>query len=608
MQAALTGVLRGYADILRQVLRYSAGEQKLIAVSIVLTILASVTETFSFGLLIPIMESSQMLSGFADVPVLKWFSSLFVGFSQNQRLLLAASLLLVLTLIRGALLYISEIASYSIPWRVDARLRLKVYDCLHRASIGYVEGLSAAEQANITASNPARIGVALRFVALLAANIGIVVINMAMMMVVSPALTLSLLFVIAVLSLIYKRFTGSSLSQSGTRLTEATTQFSRAFYDTLNGMRVIRLSGSTGIAKGWVKDAIESMKAANLKVLAIQAVVGPYFVTAVGIIFCVILMSAAALGHAENSALLASMVATIYLMSRLLGPVTLINVSRAYIAANLDAFREMERFMAEVPRHFEPDGGIRLQDFQQEISFRGVTFLYQGREEPALKNLTLTIRKGEKVGIVGLSGSGKSTVVNLLTRLYRPSGGEIQVDGISLDALQIDSWWTQMAVVTQEMFFSHMTIRENLTQGLSATPTDDQIWNALYVADASGFVAELPNGLDTLLPDRGGGLSGGERQRLCLARAILRQAHLLILDEATSNLDVRTEAIILERLADKFPEITVLVIAHRVGAVQICDKIAVLGSGCIVRIVEKSKDISTGYPPLAELLSDDKSD
>jgi ABC-type multidrug transport system fused ATPase/permease subunit len=600
---SLSAMLTNYSTFLGYTLRYSKGERYIIVSSVVLTILASVTEAASFGLLIPILESAQNIKGFDNIPLLQWFSGLFNGFEPNQRLAIAAAILLGVTLLRGAVLYLSEITSYSIPPRVDAKLRMRVYDCLHSLSISYLENLSAGSQSNITAASPARIGISLRFVAILVSNVAIVLINISLIAVISPVVTAVVICVLGALTLLYKQFTGGSLSRAGTALTEATERFSQVFYDTLSGMRMIRVSCSTPDAKEAVGSAIGRMKAANMSRLLVEASVFPFFATATGVLFCCVLIGAAVIGYGNNASLIAAMVAVIYLMSRLLGPLTLINVARTNLVANIDAFREMDRFFAEVPHHIEKDGTVEYGELKHHISFNSVTFTYHKQNEPALRDFNLVLRKGERVGIVGLSGSGKSTIINLVTRLYRPQKGDIFIDEVRLDSLRIDSWWRRIAVVMQDLFLSRSSIRANLTQGLTNTPTDDQIWEALHVADARNFVAGLSDGLNTVLLDRGAGLSGGERQRLSLARALLRKPDLLILDEVTSNLDVVTEATIVARLSEHYPRLTLMVIAHRMGAVQYCDRIVVLQRGHVEKVVARSKEMPSGFPPLTDLLN-----
>lgn len=593
-----------YKQKARLIYKYSEGERFLIISSVLLAVSVSISEIFSFGLLIPIMQSSDVMSGFNNVPVLKWFNHFFVNESKNSILLNGAVILLFFTFIRGGLLYFSELASYSIPWRLDTHLRVRVYKSLSITALSYVESLSAADQSDITASNPARIGIAMRFVALFISSLIIICVNILLMLLVSPFLTIAIISIMFVLSTVYKNFTSERIVKAGTNLTESTSNFSRAFYDTLTGMRVIRLSGGMDDALALVNNSINDMKEANLDVLKLQSLVGPFLVTAVGSIFCLVLIIAAALGRAENQLLIVSMIATIYFMSRLLGPLTLINVSRTYVFANLDAFEQMDKFFASVPQNIDADGSVNLEGFPKTVSFKNVFFNYSNKTETVVKSFNLTINVGEKIGIVGSSGSGKSTIIGLITRLYRPTIGEIYLDEIPLDQIKIQSWWSLIAVVTQDYFFSNISIRKNLVQGLSNLPHDDEIRRALWCADADGIIDALPNGLDTILQDRGIGLSGGERQRLSIARAILRASDFLIFDESTSNLDVNTEARILERISQLYPTITMLIIAHRLGALRLCDSIVVMVSGTITRTIKRNPDLLTGFPELGEILTE----
>lgn len=604
---AIRSMLAGYRRFFVQVLHFSHGERLLLGASVLLTILAAVTEAFSFGLLIPIMESAQNLAGFNSIPLLRWFSGLFGGLTSTEKLVWAAASLLVLTLLRGALLYAAEIASYSLPPRVESRIKMRVFASLYRMPVSHVEGIAAGELANLTAGNPARVGITVRFVQLLSANIVIVMINTVFMAIISPVVTLAMMLVLGVLTVAYKRMSSPALARAGSELTQSTSDFSQLFYNTINGMRLVRLSGASAQAESQVEKAVTDLRGANLRRLSVEATVFPFFSTSIGVLFCAVLIMAAGLGLGDNAKLMATMVATIYLMSRLLGPVTLINVSRINIAANMDAFDSLEQFLRTAPLHHERDGDVELNGVGHELRFEHVSFTYPNQDKLALRDLNLSLKKGERLGLVGLSGSGKSTVVGLLTRIYRPDSGRVQIDGIDLEHVRIESWWRRIAVVMQDMVLMRDSIRNNLIQGLDPSPPDAETWRALETADVDSVIKSLPQGLDTVLADRGIGLSGGERQRLSLARALLRKPDLLILDEATSNLDVQSEARIVSRLAERYPAVSMLVIAHRLGAVQTCDRVLVMCNGCVTQEIKRDERLREGFPDLKELLPADAS-
>ncbi len=596
----------GYKRFSKQVLRLAEGEHLLLGTAIVLSILAAITEAVGFGLLIPIVQSAQNFEGFESIPLLGWFAGLFAGMDQNEKLIYAAGALLVLTLLRGGLIYAAEIASYSLIPRVESRVKMRVFSNLYRMPISAVEAIPAGELSNLTGTNPARVALTLRFTQLLCANSVIVLINATFMAIISPLVTLCMILVMGALTFLYKKMSGTALQDAGRNLTQASSDFSQLFYNTINGMRLIKLSNGASEAKQQIEDAVINLKHANLKRLSIEATVFPFFATSIGVLFCLVLIGSAALELGNSAELLAVLVATIYLMSRLLGPVTLINIARTNITANMDAVDHLDLFLESAPKIRETDGNVEVKGFGQAICFEDVGFQYPGQDLPTLNSFNLCIRKGEKIGLIGLSGSGKSTVVALLCRIFNPASGRVLIDSRDIQTVRIESWWQKIAVVMQDMVLMRKTIRANLTQGLAITPTDDEIWGALETADIRDVVEALPNGLDTVLSDRGIGLSGGERQRLSLARALLRKPELLILDEATSNLDVQTEARIVDRLADRYRNLTVLVVAHRIGAVRTCDRLVVISNGVTAMEINRNSALPTGYPSLMELLPPDE--
>ena len=219
-----------------------------------------------------------------------------------------------------------------------------------------------------------------------------------------------------------------------------------------------------------------------------------------------------------------------------------------------------------------------------EIRFEAVSFAYGGRD-PLLENFDLTIPAGSTIGIVGSTGSGKSTLVKLLLRLYGLQGGRILLDGIPIDQLRLDDLRKAIGLVSQEVFLFHGSVADNIAYG-SFGATRQAIARAAALAEAAGFIEDLPQGYHTLVGERGQRLSGGQRQRIALARAILKDPPVLILDEATAAVDNETEAAIQRSLDRLTADRTTLVIAHRLSTVRHADRIVVLEQG---RLVESGR-------------------
>ena len=224
--------------------------------------------------------------------------------------------------------------------------------------------------------------------------------------------------------------------------------------------------------------------------------------------------------------------------------------------------------------------GTRPPVLRGHIRFENVSFAY-GDEAPAVTNLTLEALPGQTIALVGATGAGKSTVLNLLTRFYEPTAGRIVIDGVPLAEISKEWLRDHTGFVTQESFLFNTTLRENL-QVAKAEATDEEIWAALTAANAATFVRASAAGLDTVAGERGLRFSGGEKQRLSIARALLKNPPLLLLDEATSALDNRTERLVQQALEHLRADRTCFVIAHRLSTVQKAHRICVLDHGTLV--------------------------
>jgi len=229
-----------------------------------------------------------------------------------------------------------------------------------------------------------------------------------------------------------------------------------------------------------------------------------------------------------------------------------------------------------------PDA-IQLPPIQRELELRNVQFRYES--EPVLKDINLKVSAGEIIAIVGVSGAGKSTLVDLIPRFYEVSDGIVFIDGINVQNVTMDSLRNQIGIVTQQTILFNDTVRNNIAYG-DINKSEGEIIAAAKAANAYDFIMKMDQGFDTLIGEQGARLSGGERQRLCIARALLKNAPILILDEATSSLDSEAELEVQKALENLMAGRTTLVIAHRLSTIQNADRIVVISNG---RIVEEGR-------------------
>ncbi|MEZ0007681.1 subfamily B ATP-binding cassette protein MsbA [Flavobacterium sp. 28YEA47A] len=250
------------------------------------------------------------------------------------------------------------------------------------------------------------------------------------------------------------------------------------------------------------------------------------------------------------------------------------NIKRGNAAAErVMEILEQENTITDIPNALEKES------FKQHIDIKNINFRYE--EENVLKNFSLEVEKGQTVALVGQSGSGKSTIANLLTRFYDVQEGEIKIDDTNIKDLKLESLRGLMGLVTQDSILFNDSIKNNILLG-KQDATDEEIIDALKIANAYEFVKDLPNGINTNVGDSGNKLSGGQKQRLSIARAVLKNPPIMILDEATSALDTESERLVQVALENMMQNRTSVVIAHRLSTIQKADKIVVMQKGEIV--------------------------
>ena len=268
--------------------------------------------------------------------------------------------------------------------------------------------------------------------------------------------------------------------------------------------------------------------------------------------------------------------------SSLTGAVTALLNLTPIITKGLESVRSIGEVLQE-PDLESNEGKAEVEATTGAFEFRDVTFAYPDSARPSVEHFDLSVRAGETVALVGASGAGKSTVLNLVIGFLRPTGGRIELDGVDMETLDLRTFRRFVSVVPQETILFEGTIRQNVSYGLDDV-SDEAIRAALRDANALEFVDQLPTGLDTVVGERGARLSGGQKQRIAIARAVIRDPRVLILDEATSALDTRSEALIQEALQRLMRGRTTFVVAHRLSTIRDADRIVVMDGGHVAQI------------------------
>ena len=349
--------------------------------------------------------------------------------------------------------------------------------------------------------------------------------------------------------------------------------------ETVQGNRVVKAFGMEGYEKRRFADENEGLFRLALRVARIRAFVTPMMeiLAAFGIAGVVWYGGySVVVGGRTQGSFLAFLTALFLLYDPFKGLGRTNGTLQQGMAAADRVFELLDTRSEVLDRH----GAAVLPPIRSDIRFEGVTFRYQ--IEPVLRDVTLTLRRGELVALVGPSGGGKSTIADLLLRFYDVSEGAIRIDGIDLREVTQASLRAQMALVTQHTFLFNDTVKNNIAYGCSEQQSMEAIVAAARAAHAHEFIMELPSGYDTMIGELGLRLSGGQRQRLAIARALLKNAPILVLDEATSALDNESERLVQQALDTLMQGRTTLVIAHRLSTIRTADRIVVLARGQII--------------------------
>jgi subfamily B ATP-binding cassette protein MsbA len=375
---------------------------------------------------------------------------------------------------------------------------------------------------------------------------------------------------------------GKRIRKLATKTQESMGDMASVVSEALKGIRIVKAYGAEKTEQQRFGHSNETFMRANTKSAQVSAVASP-FLEIIGVGGIAVIIWYGGLLVIEGQMKPGEFTSFLLALGLAYGPVRKLaganaSIQRA-VAAGYRVFDMLDR-----QNEFEQDRGhLVLPRVAHSLEFRNVHFCYESSEQSALVNINLTIQAGEVVALVGRSGSGKTTLVSLVARLFHPSEGMIAIDGQDIQHVTLDSLRSQIAMVSQDTILFDETIRANIAYG-RMDASDADVLEAAKAAYAWEFIKQLPEGLNTLIGENGVKLSGGQRQRLAIARAILRDPPLLILDEATSSLDTESERMVQAALTALMNNRTTLVIAHRLSTVQHANRIVVLNEGHILEV------------------------
>lgn len=490
--------------------------------------------------------------------------------------------LAALCLVSGAARWGQYATAHDLAYRIAVRLRLDVYDGVARSAPG---DLSERRTGNVAATVMEDVEATERFFAHTIADTAVAAAVSAGVLLAMlrwhPALAGALLPFLAVAAAAPFPL-ASRARQSGTRLRAALGNLNADVVDGVQGLRELlaaraferhvgRLHGATRDLRG-LQTAYGSRAGVEAAVVLLAGGAGTLIVTAVA----VALRSGGQLDLADLPAVSALAAASF-------GPVALVSGAASQLGDVRAAARRIVDLADAVPlTRDEPTAGASHQvPVTSEVAFRDVRFRYPGTDHDVLRGADLRIEAGQTVALVGSSGAGKTTCVNLLLRFWDVDAGSVEIGGVDVRRMRKNTLREHVAVVSQDAHLFRGTVAENL---LLARPgaTRQEVEHVARVAQAHRFITALPAGYDTMIGERGATLSGGQRQRIAIARALLRRAPVLILDEAVSALDTESEADVRTAMAGAFSGRTTLVVAHRLSTVRTTDRVIVLDGGRVV--------------------------
>jgi subfamily B ATP-binding cassette protein MsbA len=545
-----------------RLLSYVRPHARVFALAILAMILAAATEPMLPGLIKPLLDS-----GFSPTSANTWPPFAY------------ALAMVALFIVRGVLSFVSDYCMSWVANRVVLDLRNAMFARLVRLPTRYFDDASSGALLSKVTYDVSNVSAAATSVLTSVVQDSVKIVGLfGILFWLNWKLTLVTIVIVPPVAVVV-RLLSKRLRRMARGAQEAMGGMTHVLEETIQCHRVVKVFGGQDYETERFAKASQAVRGFNMKQTVPAALATPTTHILAAIAFAVIIYIALEQALSSHTTM-GTFAAFILSMLLLLAPLKSITGINAPLQRGLAA---AESVFGMIDTPVEQDHGtVALPRARGEVQFENVQFTYETRSEPALTGIDLHIRPGETLALVGASGGGKSTLVNLLPRFYSPQSGRILIDGHDLQTITLESLRANIALVSQDVMLFNDSIFANIAYGRMGGASEREVLAAAEAAHALGYIRETPEGLHTLIGENGLRLSGGQRQRLAIARALLKNAPLLVLDEATSALDSESERQVQAALETLMRGRTTVVIAHRLSTVERADRIVVLERGRIV--------------------------
>jgi subfamily B ATP-binding cassette protein MsbA len=577
MKQVFRNIRSSFSIATRIFLMMNRKEKVLFFLFVTSAVLSAVSEGAGIGLFAQILSAQMNGNVFSDVPVLGNIEFLFEGLDVKERIERVAILLIFVVLARASLQYVVYAIGAILPIDLMKRMKLVAFNKLQAASYAYMQSRNIGGINTDIIMTTKNVHIWVQHIGHVMSNIILLLFYAFILIALSPVITFFVILGMLIGSFVLKWLTEEKAKAAMQETLDADEVSISVLSSSSEGAKLVRLMNGQNVVKSKWKQSVDSYAEALFKQSLLTSIPYPFMMCYVGLLGGAGIWFMLLFSTSDPANWIVLILLFLAILLRMQGPVSVLNSSLNYIVTYSPALTQYDNFIKSVSEEVETGGGKDIVSFDNSIELKNVNFSYDGTNAHTVEGVSFSIPKGSFCAIVGSSGAGKTTIASLICRLYEPQEGSMFVDGQDLTKVNLESWRNLISVVSQDVFLFDDNLIENIR--FAKDRSEEEVIEAAKIASAHDFISQLPNGYHTVIGERGTRLSGGQKQRIALARAVLADTPILILDEATSQLDSETENLIQQTIFELSKSRTIIAIAHRFSTIQHADNVIVMQNG-----------------------------